>query len=248
MWTEVGVLWCSVTRPLHKTFLCIMLFLNMERYVNFAPGGYYHIYNRGVEKRDIFKEKSHYERFMKLLYVANGSKPYIFREIEQLSPQKIERGKPLVAIGAYVLMPNHFHILIKEVVDGGISTFMSKLGTGYSLYFNKKEHRVGPLFQSNFKARHARRDEYLKYLFAYIHLNPLKLMQPLWKEEGIADSGKAKQHLDSYKYSSYPEFVGVKRDEAAILDRAEFPGYFRGTLEFRDLLDEWIRIREEELV
>ena len=221
---------------------------NMERYINFAPGEYYHIYNRGVEKRDIFKDKDHYERFMKLLYVANGDRPYIFREIEQLPLASVERGKPLVAIGAYRPMPNHFHILIKEITEGGISEFMAKLCTGYALYFNKKEQRVGPLFQSKFKARHARRDEYLKYLFAYFHLNPLKLIDPKWKEEGIADHAKAKQHLDSYRYSSYPEFVGKRRDEAAILNRSEFPGYFRSTIEFRDFLDEWSRIREEELI
>ncbi len=216
--------------------------------MTFAPGEYYHIYNRGVEKRDIFKEKAHYERFLKLLYLANGDKPYIFREIERLPLSKIERGKPQVAIGAYVLMPNHYHILVKELTDGGLSTFMSKLGTGYSSYFNKKEKRVGHLFQGNFKARHARRDEYLKYLFAYIHLNPVKLVDSTWKDIGVTDPAKARQYLESYKYSSYPEFTGKKRDEAAILNRAEFPGYFRSTLEFQDLLDEWVRIREEELI
>jgi putative transposase len=125
---------------------------------------------------------------------------------------------------------------------------MAKLCTGYALYFNKKEHRVGPLFQGNFKARHARRDEYLKYLFAYIHLNPLKLVDPAWKENSVADIEKARMYLESYKYSSYPEFTGKKRDEAVILDRAEFPGYFGSTVEFQDLIDEWVRIRAEELI
>lgn len=220
----------------------------MNRYVDFAPGEYYHIYNRGVNKRNIFQEKSHYERFMKLLYAANGDKPYIFREIEHRPISSVKRGKPLVAIGAYVLMPNHFHILVKEINDGGLSTFMAKLCTGYSLYFNKKERRVGPLFQSVFKARHARRDEYLKYLFAYIHLNPVKLVEPTWKEAGVTDLERAKKHLESYTYSSYMEFTGKKRVEEAILTRDEFPGYFRSTVEFQDLLDEWIRIREEELI
>lgn len=219
----------------------------MNRYLSFAPGEYYHIYNRGVEKRDIFKEKADYERFLRLLYVANGTEPYVFRDIEKLPLNKIQRGKPLVALGAYCLMPNHFHLLVKEIGDGGLSEFMEKLGTGYALYFNKKENRVGPLFQGTFKARHARRDEYLKYLFSYIHLNPLKLIQPSWKEEGIADPAKAKQYLGSYRYSSYPEFTGAKRDEAAIIARGEFPGYFRSTIEFSDFLDEWIRLREEEL-
>lgn len=220
----------------------------MERFMTFAPGEYYHVYNRGVNKQEIFKERAHYERLMKLLYVANGDKPYIFREIERLPLGKVERGKPLVAIGAYVLMPNHFHILIKETKEGGLSTFMAKLGTGYSAYFNKKEKRVGHLFQSNFKARHARHDEYLKYLFAYIHLNPVKLIDPEWKERGVSDPEKARKYLEAYRYSSYPEFTGKKRDEAAILTPDEFPGYFRSTIEFRDLLDEWMRIRAEELV
>ena len=88
-------------------------------------------------------------------------------------------------------MPNHFHILVKEKIENGISKFMGKLTTGYSMYFNKRYDRTGSLFQGVFKSVHADSDEYLKYLFAYIHLNPIKLINPEWKENGIKDKNRA---------------------------------------------------------
>jgi putative transposase len=220
----------------------------MQRYADFKTGEYYHIYNRGVEKRDIFTEPADYERFLRLMFVANGEKPFVYRDIEKRPLTKIDRGHPLVAIGAYVLMPNHFHLLVKEIKKDGISQFMAKLCTGYSMYFNRKEKRVGGLFAGAFKARHARRPEYLRFLFCYTHLNPIKLIDPTWKKEGIADKRAARAHLEKYPYSSYFEMTGKPRNEAAVLARGEFPGYFRTGLEFDDLVDEWTRLQDEELL
>ena len=123
-------------------------------------------------------------------------------------------------------MPNHFHILAKEVIEGGISKFMSKLSTGYSMYFNRKYKRSGSLFEGRFKIIHANRDEYLKYLFVYIHLNPIKLIDPSWKEKGIKDMLKVEKYLASYKYSSYLDYNGVSRLENGLLDINSFPEYF----------------------
>ena len=108
----------------------------MERRITFAEGEYYHVYNRGVERREIFSTPADHWRFQRLLFLSNGTAPYIFREIQKKKFSDIERQKPLVAIGAYCLMPNHFHILVKEITDNGISMFMEKLATGYSMYFN----------------------------------------------------------------------------------------------------------------
>jgi len=157
----------------------------MERKLTFSVGEYYHLYNRGVEKRNIFLEKRDSSRFQRLIYLANGTSPIRFSETEGQALNNIDRGDPLVAIGAYVLMPNHFHLLVKEVIENGLSKFMEKLATGYSMYFNKKHERVGPLFQGRFKGEHVDNDKYLKYLYAYIHLNPVKLIEPNWKKEGI---------------------------------------------------------------
>lgn len=212
----------------------------MERKITFSVGEYYHVYNRGVEKRDIFLDKNDRDRFLKLLFLSNDTTPVVFREVKNKVLSEIPRGKPLVAIGAYCMMPNHFHILVKEVKEGGLSAFMEKLTTSYSKYFNKKNERVGPLFQGRFKAEHVNRDEYLKYLFAYIHLNPIKLIEPKWKEHGIRNSKKAQQYLRYFPYSSYPDHIGAVREENLILSSEDFPEYFGERHDFNDYITDWL--------
>ncbi|MEK7063381.1 MAG: transposase [Patescibacteria group bacterium] len=158
----------------------------MARNHRFAPGEWYHCYNRGVEKRTTFLSATDYHRFMLLMYTCNSSEPYenLTYRNESLA-DAIERqgrtGTPLVAIGVYCMMPNHFHFLMKEVVEGGIAKFMQKAITGYTMYFNKKYERSGPLFVAGvFKSRHVDADVYLQHVASYIHLNPtdLKLKWP----------------------------------------------------------------------
>lgn len=218
----------------------------MERKILFAVGEYYHIYNRGVEKRNIFTNDSDYKRFIKLLFVANGTKSFVYRDLKDKKLSEINRGEQLVAIGAYCQMPNHFHILVKEIKKGGISLFMEKFTTGYSKYFNKKYDRVGVLFQDRFKAQHVDRDEYLKYLFAYIHLNPIKIIESKWKEKKIKNIKKAEQFLQNYKYSSFLDYMGVQREENKILSLEEFPKYFLSTHEFQDFINDWIELGAEK--
>ena len=116
------------------------------------------------------------------------------------------------------------------------------------MYFNKRHDRVGPLFQGRFKAEHVSRDEYLKYLFSYIHLNPVKLIAPNWKEKGIERTDTVKKYLREYAYSSYSDFTEIKRAESAILSREEFPKYFSSSVEFDDFIDEWLRYKEENIL
>src|SRR3989344_7397208 len=159
----------------------------MERKTKFEIGEFYHLYNRGVEKRIIFKNIKDYKRFLALLYISNSSKQiHISNEIghgnhiEDIFNK--DRGSPIVAIGAYCLMPNHFHLLITPLVKNGISKFMLKLLTSYSMYFNIKNKRSGTLFQGVFKSQHLNTDEYLRYIYSYIHLNPAKLKNKDLKE------------------------------------------------------------------
>lgn len=212
----------------------------MQRKILFSVGEFYHIYCRGVEKRNIFINNSDRARFLKLLYLANGDKPFVFREIQNRVLSEIDVGRKKVAILAYVLMPNHFHILVREITDGGISAFMEKLSTGYAMYFNKKYNRVGSLFQGRFKAEHITRDEHLKYLFAYIHLNPIKLRESRWREQGIRDKKKAEQYLRSYIFSSYLDYTGTLRPESIILLPKEGPTYFSEPYEFKDFVRDWL--------
>lgn len=132
----------------------------MERKFKFSVGEYYHLYNRGVDKRSIFSGDYDKDRFMKTLYLANSDVPVRISEIPQGLPLRdIKKGNPIVSIGAYCLMPNHFHILIKEIQDEGISKFMNKLSTSHSMYFNKKNSRTGALFEDTYKAIHLDNDD-----------------------------------------------------------------------------------------
>ena len=215
----------------------------MERKFQFSIGGFYHIFNRGNDKRVIFLNDTDKERFIKLLFVCNGTEPVVFKTIQGLPLDKIERGETLVDVGTYCLVPNHFHLLIREKIENGISMFMEKLSTAYSMYFNKKNKRTGKLFENTFKASHANNDNYLKYLFAYIHLNPVKLIDTTWKEIGISDTEKTKNFLQNYKYSSYPDYINIDRPESVIINKDVFPEYFVNKKEFTDFIEDWLRYK-----
>ena len=150
------------------------------------------------------------------------------------------RDKEIVNIGSYCLMPNHFHILITEIGEGNISRFMQKLSTAYAMYFNKKYQRSGSLFEGKFKAEHASSDKYLKYLFSYINLNPVKLIEPKWKEQGIKNRAKFLDYLNEYSYSSYQDYMGKIRLENKILNKSMFPEYFINRKDFEREIFDWI--------
>jgi len=220
----------------------------MERKFQFSPGEYYHVYNRGTDKRKIFLNKKDYERFQALLYVANDTAPVHFGNQGRTSVGvfNMPRKSPLVSIGAYCLMPNHFHILIHETKEGGISTFMQKLSTAYSMYFNKKYERTGALFEGKFKAQHVTDDTYLEYLFSYIHLNPVKLIDPKWTEGGVIDKEEVKKYLFSYAYSSYLDLLKkFERSASVVLDLETFPDYFNKPKDFEEFINQWLSIKDE---
>ncbi|MBI5411648.1 transposase [Candidatus Peregrinibacteria bacterium] len=213
----------------------------MDRKLEFSIDEFYHVYNRGNNKGSIFIDDRDRERFVKLLFLCNGTRPVVFKEIPRSRTLgEIDRGETLVDIGAYCLMPNHFHLLLHEKIENGVSAFLQKLSTAYSLYFNKRHYRTGALFEGRFRAEHADTDEYLKYLFAYIHLNPIKLIDPKWKENGLRDQSRAEAHLAGYKYSSYADHAGSDRQEAAILSKSAFPEYFDTAKDFCECMNDWL--------
>ncbi|MCX6735763.1 MAG: transposase [Candidatus Parcubacteria bacterium] len=218
----------------------------MERKFNFSVDEYYHVYSRGTERREIFLDNFDKERFLKLLFVLNSGKPFKFRDVKDTSYANISRGNPRTAIGAFCLMPNHFHLLLRETEEGGISAFMGKLLTAYSMYFNKKYKRTGGLFEGTFRAEYVDNDNYLKYLFAYIHLNPVKLIEPEWKEKGIANKSFAENYLKKYRYSSYEDYMGSEREENIILSKEVFPEYFDSIHDFKDFITDCLTYKNEE--
>ncbi|MEK7140861.1 MAG: transposase [Patescibacteria group bacterium] len=207
----------------------------------FVTGEYYHIYNRGIDKRVIFKSTGDYERFMMLLYLANSNESFRLDEI--LNRQKkrfgevlvLEKGEPLVSVGAWCLMTNHFHLLVRQEVDGGITKFMRKLGVGYSMFFNIKYQRTGSLFGGLFKSKLIGVDDnYMRQLFGYIHINPLEIKFSDWQEQVNKFPNGMKKFLESYRYSSYADYIGGDRVERHIITIKNFPDYFQDSKSFKD--------------
>lgn len=213
-----------------------------NRKFSFVPGEFFHIYNRGNSKQQIFLDRYDYERFLNLLYTANSSKAFKLYFIKD--PYEFERGEGLVSIGSYCLMPNHFHILLSPLNDNGVSEFMRKIMTGYTMYFNNKYKRTGSLFEGKFKAELVSNDEYLKYLFSYIHLNPVKLIQSDWKENGIKDYNEAYKYACRYMYSSLGYYLDEPRKENKILNSSVFPDYFPSKEGKEQELLEWLNFNE----
>ncbi len=228
------------------------------RKVSLVPGEYFHIYNRGNSKQKIFLDDEDKDRFVKLLYLYNSKKNIKFREDivdAKIDAWDFERGETLISLGAWVIMPNHFHLYITSPIPGmgevpdkaesRIALFMRKLCVGYAKYFNNKYGRTGTLFEGKFKAVHIDNDVQAKYLFSYIHLNPIKLIQNDWKEKGILDKDKALSYLRAYKYSSYLDYLGLKRPENNILNTKAFPDYFPTFEKFKTEIFEWLSFNLE---
>jgi REP element-mobilizing transposase RayT len=221
------------------------------RKTDFIVGEYYHLYNRGNSKQKIFLDDRDRERFLKLLYLCNSrrridfSNDIVKREIDAWD---YEKGESIVSIGAWVLMPNHFHLYITPKTEallpsGNVVTdFMHRVLTAYSKYFNARHKRTGSLFEGKFKSVHITRDSQAKYLFSYIHLNPLKLINPGWKEKGIKNKKEALQFLSEYRWGSYLDYLGTLRLENKIIDRINFLDYFESRDLFQEEIFDWIKI------
>lgn len=201
----------------------------MERKFKFSVDEYYHLYNRGAGKANIFLNEADYRRFGLLLLTANQASVIhlsgLLKNPKYQGPSLVEIFKDevpeerLVDIVAYCPMPNHFHLVVRERVEGGVSMFMKKVMTGYAMYFNKKYEHSGVLFQGRFQAKHIDNDAYLRHIFAYVHINPIEMVLPKWKEGTISKSDikKAIAFLNLYKHSSYFDFFLGNRSESTIL-------------------------------
>lgn len=176
----------------------------------YTENGYYHLYNRGVEKRIIFQDEQDYHVFLYYLKLYLSQPEEIkesYKAYKGYSFIKLPRQRPLnnfsreITLLAYSLIPNHFHLLLKQRPANGIERFMRSLGTKYVQYFNKRYQRIGPLFQDTYKAVLVETDEQLLHLSRYIHLNPVM--------ENKEEDSLQKILLDSY--SSYADYLGKRK-------------------------------------
>jgi REP element-mobilizing transposase RayT len=178
----------------------------------------YHLYARGVDKREIFLSEHDYLRFMVLLHTCNNEEKVKIGVVNKRTMYTFlnTQVKPIIQIDQYCLMPNHFHILCTEIREGGISKFMQKVLSGYTGYFNKKYRREGALLSSTYKAKVIHDDLYAQYIQKYIFYNPLKLIKTDYDSKNILLYEKERLNseellfLQEYPYRFNRENFSVK--------------------------------------
>lgn len=209
----------------------------------FTTSEYYHIYNRGVEKRKIFLGDFDYERFLFILRYLNSARPVVsIRDLKWSLPKsdvgrnsrhRTSGNEDLVEIICYCLNPNHYHLILKQKKDGGISKFMQKISNSYTKYFNNKNKRSGFLFQGPFKSVHINSNEHLLYLSVYVNCNNFI--------HGIS------KNIGDWKYSSYLDYVdrrnGTLCNKKIIL--SQFNDDFEAYKKFCDMNMNYLRSKKE---
>ncbi|OHA70791.1 MAG: hypothetical protein A3D64_01875 [Candidatus Wildermuthbacteria bacterium RIFCSPHIGHO2_02_FULL_49_9] len=219
-------------------------------------GGFYHVIKRGINRGKIFQSKQDYSRFIFGLELFNSIQPinlWLLLSRSWDSPstasmvgKRIQRarknkGEPIVEIHAFCLMPNHIHLILREIREDGISDFMRKFG-GFSTYFNKRHNRTGPLFEGRFKAVPIQGDEQLANTFRYVHTNPVELWEPKWKEFQVANSGEAIKNLERYRPSSYLDYIG-KENFPSFVTKDFFLEFFGGEKTCQLAVEDWIKFK-----
>lgn len=174
----------------------------------FRDGAVYHVYNRGVDKRNLFADDADRQRFIKGLIVFNEVGRKSQRSLAAID-DPIPSDRPCVDVVAYCLMPNHYHLMLRQISTGGISEFMHRIGVGYTNYFNKRHDRRGSLLETAYKIKRSKNLVQQRHLSRYIHLNPLELIGLEWKKRKV-DWKKAESFLLSYAWSSFRHFVGAE--------------------------------------
>jgi putative transposase len=253
---------------------------------NFSNNKFYHLYDRGVDKRRIYLNNEDNIRFIHDLYEFNNTKPapqfirrfkkihlgvgnkkssnvgsetsnittsniassvangicdagFGFNDIKIKNRQKRDL---LVNVYAFVLMPNHHHLLVEQLRDNGISNYIRKLHTGYANAFNSKYERKGHLFEGPFKAVHVEDDIQLGCLICYLHSNPLSLWKSNWREKKLTDLeiNQALKFLEKYKWSSHLDYIGIKNFES-IIDRDFLLDFFDGIPGYKAFFVDWLK-------
>lgn len=190
----------------------------------YAPDSYYHIYNRGVDKQSIFKDSSDYVVFLSLLKRHLSKEPQVNKYGRQ-APHFHEE----IELLAFCLMPNHFHLLIYQNSDDkAISKLLQSICTAYTMYFNRKYGRRGPLFENNFKASRIDQESYLQHISRYIHLNPKDWRRyewsslPYYLDNHSAGWLRPQRVMDLFEGSDYEEFLKDYEDYKEMLDEIKY--------------------------
>lgn len=185
-------------------------------------GDVVHTYNRGTRKLDIVHDELDREYFLQALFYFNDSHsiPNIFTELREMHPNLLARflwppgweaRDPLVTVHAYILMPNHFHLVLEEIHENGISLFMQKFGTGFTGRYNIRYKTSGNLFQGRYKYAHVEKDDYLHYLGAYVQVKNALELYPGGIKTALKEFNEAFDFVCSYRYGSLSHYVGKSK-------------------------------------
>ncbi len=212
-------------------------------------GGFFHLLNRGVEKRTIFSTNADYLRFIHNLYdfndKHNATQSYYIRRKQVLKeePATLHTREEIIDVFCWALMPNHPHIFIQERKEKTTGDFSRKVFGGYTMYFNEQNKRSGVLFQGKTKIIRVDDDAHFLFLPFYIHLNPLSLFQPNWKEDGIKDIEGAIKFLEEYRWSNLRDIIGDGDGEFAHITNKKlfFEMFHTDEKKYRKDFREWIR-------
>jgi len=213
-----------------------------------VTGEIFHVLNRGVDNREIFLEEEDYFRFIHNLFEFNDPSPvfnlsYYLNRLQSIDfvNQYIKKPRKLIVeILAFCLMPNHFHLLLRQREEGGLTKFMRKIGVGYANYFNQKYQRSGALFQGRFKLILVKEETHFIHLPYYIHFNPLDLKMPDWREGEIENYQNAIKFLESYRWSSHLDYLS-KKNFPSVTQREFLLKIFGGSENYKRGIENWLK-------
>lgn len=218
---------------------------------------YYHVVVRAVGDTVVFVDESDFFRGIFSIYEFNNKKKVeiwerrrarnrfkkqeresVGRPTSHIIEYQDERDK-LVDVLAFSFMPNHLHLILKQLKDNGITEFMKKVNGGYAKYFNEKYARMGHLF-NKFRAVHIKDDGQLRNVFLYVHANLISIIEPSWKEKGIKNFKKVVRFLENNKRHSYMDYIG-KKTFPSVTQRDFFLEFMGGSEGCKAGIDSWIK-------
>lgn len=215
----------------------------------FVPGEFYHIYSRIVFNNPEFKSYKNAERLALNFWIANSTiSEKLFQYLRNSRNSKINReklreimkqGEKIVDVVCYSIMPDHYHLLLRERKENGIFTFIHKCNTAVAKYINTRNERRGPLFESRFKSKHINTNKYLLHLSLYIHLNPLDFITGrAWREHGIKNWNSIKTKLFKYPWSSLRFFIS-NTDDCIVSGTDILKNQFENHKDYEKFLQDW---------
>ena len=231
----------------------------------FINGEIYHIILRAIDDNLIFKDTNDYYRGIFSIYEFNDTN-YVsikkrrearlrFKNLQKASSQHpmltdlsdfIDKRDKIIEILTFCFMPNHIHLLLRQIKENGISKFMQKVGIGYGKYFNGKYKRKGYVFQNRFKSVHIKDNNQFMVVVPYIFTNPVALIEPKWKEQGIKNHSSEEiiKFLENYKWSNYQDCISIKNFPSVtqIDFLLEVMGRERGC---KDTVENWIMYKKD---